>query len=72
MTPAAFALFAALGFADSKALAVQIHLDLAGFSCSTIDGQWGGKSESALRNYERRFGDPKLASAPSPEKAYAR
>ena len=40
------------GFAESKALAVQIHLDRAGFSCSTIDGQWGAKSENALRAYE--------------------
>ena len=38
MTLAALALFAALGFADSKTLAVQIQLDRAGFSCSTIDG----------------------------------
>ena len=48
MTLAALALLAALGFADSKTLAVQIHLDRAGFSCSTIDGQWGAKSERAL------------------------
>ncbi|MBR1922020.1 MAG: L,D-transpeptidase [Kiritimatiellae bacterium] len=51
MTCAAVALLAALGFADSKTLAVQIHLDRARFSCNTIDGQWGAKSECALRSY---------------------
>ena len=48
----ALIVFAATTFAESKALAVQIHLDRAGFSCNTIDGQWGAKSESALRCYE--------------------
>ncbi len=45
------ALLAATTFAETKALAVQIHLDRAGFSCNTIDGRWGAKSENALRRY---------------------
>lgn len=62
-----------LGFAESKALAVQIHLDRAGFSCSTIDGQWGAKSENALRAYEAtRPKDAKPALAATPEQAYDR
>jgi len=73
VTFAALALFAALGFAESKALAVQIHLDRAGFSCSTIDGQWGAKSENALREYEdARAGGHVRARAASPEQAYDR
>ena len=64
---------AVLGFADSKTLAVQIHLDRAGFSCSTIDGQWGAKSESALRAYEaERTKTLKPALATSPDRAYDR
>ena len=63
--------FAATTFAESKALAVQIHLDRAGFSCNTIDGQWGAKSESALRCYEaERAKGLKPAFTYSPEKAY--
>ena len=73
MMLAALALFAALGFSDSKTLAVQIHLDRAGFSCSTIDGQWGAKSENALRAYEAsRTKDTKPALAATPEQAYDR
>ena len=73
MTLAAIALFAALGFAESKALAVQIHLDRAGFSCSTIDGQWGTKSENALRCYEAtRANCLRSSLAASPEKAFDR
>ena len=68
---AALALFASLGFAESKTLAVQIHLDRAGFSCSTIDGQWGAKSESALREYERVQAKGSRPAA-SPEQAYDR
>ncbi len=61
------------GFAESKALAVQIHLDRAGFSCSTIDGQWGAKSENALRAYEAsRTKDRRTAPAESPEQAFDR
>ena len=71
------AMFAALlaasspGFAESKALAVQIHLDRAGFSCSTIDGQWGAKSENALRCYQSRAGKRQTLVS-SPEEAYDR
>ena len=73
MMLAALALFAALGFSDSKTLAVQIHLDLAGFSCSTIDGQWGAKSENALRAYEaERTKGLNPVFAASPEQAYNR
>ena len=61
------------GFAESKSLAVQIHLDRAGFSCSTIDGQWGAKSERALRLYEyTRANARKPALAATPEQAYDR
>ena len=67
----ALIVFAATTFAESKALAVQIHLDRAGFSCNTIDGQWGAKSESALRCYEtERAKGLKPSFTYSPEKAY--
>jgi len=73
MMVAALALFAAIGFAESKTLAVQIHLDRAGFSCSTIDGVWGRKAERALRRYEAsRTKDGKSAFAATPEQAYDR
>ena len=42
-------LLLAATFAETKALALQIHFDLAGYSCSTIDGVWGPKAERALR-----------------------
>ena len=60
-------LFCALAFAETKALAVQICLDRAGFSCNTIDGQWGRKSQRALEAYchTRRIPTP-----PTPEAAY--
>ena len=38
-------------FAESKTLALQIALDRRGFSCNTIDGQWGYKSQVALATY---------------------
>ena len=73
MTLAALALVAALGFADSKTLALQIQLDRAGFSCNTIDGQWGAKSENALRGYvASRSKDPKPALPATPAQAYER
>ena len=56
-----------LGFAETKALAVQIQLDQAGFSCNTIDGKWGLKSQRALESYCRREG---VSLPPSPEAAY--
>ena len=46
-------LLCSLAFAESKPLAMQIALDRAGFSCNTIDGVWGRKSEIALAAYER-------------------
>jgi len=60
-------LFAAVTFAETKTLAVQICLDRAGCSCNTIDGQWGRKSQSALEGYCR---DRKLPVPESPEAAY--
>jgi len=44
-------LLAAISFSDSKTLAVQIRLDQAGYSCNTIDGSWGRKSQRALERY---------------------
>ena len=75
---AALCLVIAATFAETKALALQVHLDRAGFSCSTIDGVWGRKAESALgwylreRGVERRFRSPDeaydalFADAPDP------
>ena len=40
-----------LAFAETKAFAVQICLDRAGFSCNAIDGNWGRKSQRALQRY---------------------
>jgi len=68
-------LFCSLAFAESKSLALQIALDRAGFSCNTIDGQWGRKSQRALARYiETRTRTPGSASAASltPEEAYDR
>jgi lipoprotein-anchoring transpeptidase ErfK/SrfK len=63
----ALMLFAAVTFAETKTLAVQICLDRAGCSCNTIDGQWGRKSQSALEGSCR---DRKLPVPESPEAAY--
>ncbi len=71
MMIASMVLFAVLGFAESKPLAVQILLDRDGFSCNTIDGQWGVKSENALRGFLSR-GDKRHAFVSSPEQAYDR
>ena len=60
-------LFAAVTFAESKTLAVQICLDRAGCSCNTIDGQWGRKSQSALEHYCRAR---KLPVPATPEAAF--
>lgn len=62
-------LCATVAFAESKTLAVQIRLDRLGYSCNTIDGQWGRKSQSAL---ERYCADRKLPVPPTPEAAYDR
>jgi lipoprotein-anchoring transpeptidase ErfK/SrfK len=40
-------------FAESKTLTLQIALDRRGFSCNTIDGQWGRKSQVALASLFR-------------------
>ncbi|MCQ2388247.1 MAG: L,D-transpeptidase [Kiritimatiellae bacterium] len=66
-----FAAFFAASFADSKTLALQIHLDRAGYSCSAIDGQWGEKSKRALERYlvdQRLFGEG--GRFPGPEQAF--
>ena len=58
-------------FAESKTFALQVHLDRAGYSCNTIDGQWGRKSERALDRFvaERTKGQKKSAAPISPEQA---
>ena len=70
---AALAILLASMFAETKALAVQIHLDRAGYSCNTIDGQWGQKSQQVLGRY---LVDRKLigkgAPVPGPDEAYDR
>ena len=53
-------------FAESKTLALQIALDRRGFSCNTIDGQWGRKSQIALATYCAVHG---CAVPPTPELA---
>lgn len=60
-------LLAAVTFAESKTLAVQICLDREGYSCNTIDGQWGRKSQSALEKY---CAERSLAVPETPEEAY--
>lgn len=69
MVFAALMLCASLAFSESKTLAVQIRLDRLGYSCNTIDGQWGRKSQSAL---ERYCADRKLPLPATPEEAYDR
>lgn len=58
---------AAATFAESKTLALQIALDRRGFSCNTIDGQWGQKSQVALATYCAIQG---CAVPPTPELAH--
>ena len=62
-------LICSLAFAESKELAVQICLDRAGFSCNTIDGHWGRKSQRALACYCAKRNIPVPAT---PEEAYDR
>ena len=64
---ATLVLFCSLAFAETKALAVQIALDQEGFSCNTIDGTWGGKSQRALERYCQANGIP---LPPTPDDAY--
>ena len=66
-------IFLASVFCESKTLALQIHLDRAGYSCSAIDGVWGPKAERALRCYlAARTKDLKPALPSTPEQAYDR
>lgn len=66
-------LFCSIAFAESKTLALQIALDRAGYSCNTIDGSWGRKSERALARYVRETAGNQTAETPaSPEEAYDR
>ena len=65
----AFLIFCSLSFAETKALAVQICLDRAGFSCNTIDGNWGRKSQRALDRYCQASG---VRTPATPEEAYDR
>ena len=72
---AAFMLLLAASFAETKALALQIHLDRAGFSCSAIDGVWGRKADRALSWYvssRRQNANPAFSQHKfdSPDKAY--
>jgi len=62
-------LICSLTFAESKTLALQLHLDRAGYSCSAIDGVWGPKADRALRDYLTSRGEH---PAESPEQAYDR
>ena len=72
MILAALCLLAAVGFAESKELAVQVHLDRAGFSCNTIDGVWGPKAERALRAFVAAGAKGSASEPLSPEQAYDR
>jgi len=66
-------LLCSLSFAETKTLALQIALDRAGFSCNTIDGKWGRKSEYALQAYiGAKTQDRQPASSLTPEQAYDR
>ena len=62
-------LMLAATFADTKTLALQIHLDRAGYSCNTIDGVWGRKAKRALAMFCRARGDSEPSS---PDAAYDR
>ena len=59
-----------LGFAESDTLALQIALDRRCYSCNTIDGVWGGKSERALTRYAA--GRPRERAPAGPSEAYDR
>lgn len=66
---ALFVLFAAT-FTESKTLALQLHLDRAGYSCNTADGVWGRKGERALRRFQIDRGEKPVPL--TPEAAYDR
>ena len=57
-------LLLAATFAESKTLALQIHLDRAGYSCNTADGVWGRKCERALRRFQLDRGEKPVAISP--------
>ena len=63
-------LLIAATFAESKTLALQIHLDRAGYSCNTADGVWGRKGERALRQFLLDRGERPVDL--TPEDAYDR
>lgn len=67
---AALALLLSAAFVESKTLAVQLHLDRAGYSCNTADGVWGRKCERALRRFRLDRGEKPGNLAP--EVAFAR
>lgn len=70
---ASLVLMLAATFAESKAMAVQIHLDRAGYSCSAIDGVWGKKSNHALTRYMLDHGLlAKGEKFPGPDEAFDR
>ena len=72
MMIASLVLLVASVFCESKTLALQIHLDRAGYSCSAIDGVWGPKAERALQSFVAAHAkDPKPALL-TPEQAYDR
>lgn len=56
-------------FCESKSLALQIHLDRAGYSCSAIDGVWGKKSDRVLKAYVASLGET-MPTNMTPAKAY--
>ena len=58
------AVLLAATFAESKTLALQLHLDRAGYSCNTADGVWGRKGERALRRFQVDRGEKPVPLAP--------
>ena len=70
----AAAFLAAITFAETKAIRLQVELDRAGFSCNTIDGVWGPKSEQALARYASTLGAAAASAVrgQSPDEAYGR
>ena len=72
MMIASLVLLVASVFCESKTLALQIHLDRAGYSCSAIDGVWGPKAERALREYVHAHAKDLKPALLTPEQAYDR
>jgi len=69
---ASLILMLAATFAESKAMAVQIHLDRAGYSCSAIDGVWGPKAEAALQAFLASQTRGRKPSPLTPDEAFDR